>query len=119
MAEQTLRNAEELQKKLAEFQDIQRQLQFISTQKQQLIIQVEEIKMAENELSKCSKGIYRYIGPILVESTKSDVSEALKERREIFEVRVSALEKQESKIRPRYDELRSELEKILREGKLS
>ena len=54
MAEQ-LRNADELQKKLAEFQDLQRQLQMVSSQKQQLIMQVEEIKMAESELAKSDK----------------------------------------------------------------
>jgi prefoldin beta subunit len=113
-----LRNADELQKKLGEFQDLQRQLQMVSGQKQQLILQAEEIKMAEAELGKCEKGIYRYIGPLLVETTKTDASTDLKEKRELFEMRVSVLEKQEGKMRPKYDELRGELEKALRDGKL-
>ena len=117
MAEQ-LRNADELQKKLAEFQDLQRQLQMVSGQKQQLVMQVEEIKMAEAELVKSDKTVYRYVGPLLIETTKTDASADLTEKRELFEMRVSVLEKQETKMRPKYDELRNELEKALREGKL-
>ena len=117
MAKQ-LRNADELQKKLMEFQDLQRQLQMVSGQKQQLILQSEEIKMAEGELAKCEKGVYRFIGPILVETTKTDATTELKDKRELFEMRVSVLEKQETKMRPKYDDLRNELEKALKEGKL-
>jgi len=117
MAEQ-LRNADELQKKLAEFQDLQRQLQMVSGQKQQLILQSEEIKMAEGELAKVDKGVYRFMGPILVETTKADAVADLKDKRELFELRVSVLEKQEAKMRPKYDDLRNELEKALKEGKL-
>ena len=113
-----LRNADDLQKKLAEFQDLQRQLQMVSGQKQQLIMQVEEIKMAESELANSEKTVYRYVGPLLIETTKADAGADLKEKRELFEMRVSVLEKQETKMRPKYDELRNELEKALREGKL-
>jgi len=113
-----LRNADELQKKLMEFQDLQRQLQMVSSQKQQLILQSEEIKMAEADLAKCEKGIYRFSGPILIETTKADATTELKDKRELFEMRVSVLEKQETKMRPKYDELRNELEKALKEGKL-
>ena len=117
MAEQ-LRNADELQNKLAEFQDLQRQLQMVSSQKQQLIMQVEEIKMAESELAKSDKTVYRYVGPLLIETSKTDAGADLKDKRELFEMRVSVLEKQEAKMRPNYDLLRNELEKALREGKI-
>ena len=113
-----LRNADELSKKLAEFQDLQRQLQMVSGQKQQLILQAEEIKMAEGELTKSDKTVYRYVGPLLIETNKTDASADLKDKRELFEMRVSVLEKQETKMRPRYDELRNELEKAFKEGKL-
>jgi len=113
-----LRNADELQKNLAEFQDLQRQLQMVSGQKQQLIMQVEEIKMAESELVKSDKTVYRYVGPLLIETTKTDAGADLKDKRELFEMRVSVLDKQETKMRPKYDELRNELEKALKEGRL-
>ena len=98
-----LRNADELQKQLNEFQETQRQLQLMAAQRQQLILQVEEIKLAEGELARCEKGIYRAIGPLLIESTKADAVSDLKEKKELFEMRVSVLAKQEEKMRPRLE----------------
>ncbi|MEM2138332.1 MAG: prefoldin subunit beta [Candidatus Anstonellaceae archaeon] len=114
-----LRNPSELQKQLSEFQQLQQQLQTLANQKQQLIFQVEEIKLAEESLGKTEKAVYRSIGPLLVETTKSDASADLKEKKELFEMRVSVLQKQEDKLRPRFDELRASLEKALRENKLA
>lgn len=113
-----LRNADELQKKLAEFQDLQRQLQMVSGQRQQLILQVEEIKLAEEELAKAERSVYRAIGPLLLESTKAEATADLKGKKELFEMRISVLSKQEEKLRPKFDELRAILEKALRENRM-
>lgn len=114
-----LRNPDELQKQLTEFQETQRQLQFVSAQRQQLSLQVEELKMAEEELGKAEKGtIYRAIGPLLVETTKTDASADLKGKKELFEMRIGVLSKQEDKLRPRFDELRAILEKAIKENRL-
>lgn len=114
-----LRNPDELQKQLNEFQETQRQLQFVSSQKSQLQMQVEELKMAEEELSKSEKGtIYRAAGPLLIETSKTDASADLKGKKELFEMRVSVLSKQEDKLRPRFDELRAVLEKAIKENRL-
>ena len=112
-----IRNAADLQKQLAEFQETQRQLQLMAAQRQQLSLQVEEIKIAEEELGKTEKGIYRAVGPILIETTKSDAMNDLKNKKDLFEMRVGVLGKQEEKLRPRLDELRASLEKAIREGK--
>jgi prefoldin beta subunit len=111
-----IRNAQELQKQLAEFQDLQRQLQVVIAQRQQLSLQLEEIKSAQIELDKAEKGIYRYMGPLLIETTKTEAGTDLKEKRDLFEMRVGVLEKQESRLRPKFDELRSTLEKALNPG---
>jgi len=113
-----LRDPEELQKQLNEFQETQRQLQFVSTQRQQLQLQVEELKLAEEELGKSEKGgVYRAIGPLLVESSKADASADLKGKKELFEMRIGVLAKQEEKLRPRFDELRAALEKALKQNR--
>ncbi len=114
-----LRNADELQKQLNEFQDLQRQLQFTISQRQQMLLQLEEIKMAEEALSKSEKSVYRAIGPLLIESSKADAVADLKEKRELFDMRSQMLSKQEEKLKPKLDELRTTLEKALRENKFS
>lgn len=113
-----LRDAKMLQQQLGEFQDMQRQMQFIMSQRQQLIMQVEEIKMAEQELGSADKTVYRAIGPLLVETTKSDASAALKERRDLFEARIGVLAKQEEKLRPALQSLRTKLEAALAQNKV-
>lgn len=112
-----LRNTAELQKQLSEFQDMQRQLQMSVGQRQQLILQIEEIKLAEAELAKTEKDIYRAIGPLLVQTSKTEASGDLKEKKELFEMRVSVLSKQEEKLRPKLDELRKKLEETLGRGR--
>jgi prefoldin beta subunit len=108
-----LRNPEMLQRQLSEFQDVQRQLQMIAAQKQQIALQLEEAKIAQEEVDKSTKGIYRSVGPLLLEATKADASNDLKERKEFLEVRLNQLEKQEGKVKPRFEELRAALEKLL------
>ena len=112
-----LRNTAELQKQLTEFQELQRQMQLIYAQKQQLTMQVQEIKIAQEELAKSDKGVYRYVGSILIESTKAEATADLKDKLELFEMRLGVLDKQETKLKPKMDELRASLEKMLRAGK--
>lgn len=113
-----LRNADELQKQLSEFQQLQSQFQMIMGQKQQLTLQNEEIRLAQEALAKSEKGIYRAIGPMLVETTKSEANADLKEKKELFEMRIGVLQKQEDKLRPRLEELRIILEKAVKENRL-
>lgn len=117
MAAEPERNPNELQKQLSEFQDIQRQLQLIAAQRQQFILQLEEVKIAEEELGKTEKGIYRSVGPLLLETSKADAGADLKEKKDLFELRLSVLEKQEQKLKPRFSELRAQLEKALSQGR--
>lgn len=112
---QPLRNLDEIQKNLAEFQELQRQAQVLAAQRQQLSLQVEEIRLAEEGLAKAEKGVYRAIGPLLIETTKTDASSDLKEKKELFDMRISVLSKQEEKLRPRMEELRGVLEKAIQE----
>ncbi len=113
-----LRNTNELQKQLGEFQQLQQQMQMIMSQKQQLMMQSEEINLAEGELAKSEKGIYRAIGPLLIETTRADATSDLKEKKELFDMRVTVLSKQEDKIKPKLEELRAVLEKAIRENRL-
>lgn len=109
-----IRDPEALQSQINEFQNIQQQLQLISMQIQQLKLQIEEIKLAEEELSKANKSVFRSVGPLLIETTKEEAKENLKNAKETFELRIKYLSKQEEKLRPKYEELRASLEKALK-----
>lgn len=99
-----------LQDEIVEFQALQRQLQATIMQKQQYSVQLEEIKLADEELEKSAGMIYRAIGSIIVQTKKEDAKKDLSEKKETFEMRVGVLAKQEDKLRKRLLELREKLE---------
>jgi prefoldin beta subunit len=105
-----------LQDDIVEFQALQRQLQVTIMQKQQFSVQLEEIKLADEELDKNSGMIYRAIGSIIVQANKEDAKKDLVEKKEMFEMRVGQLTKQEEKLRKRLMELRDKLENAVVAG---
>lgn len=91
---------------------LQQQLQNILTQKEAMGIQVLEIKKALDELAKSGeKEIYKIAGPILIKSQKTDVLKELRERDEMFDLRLKSLEKEEKRIKLKLEELRERLAK--------
>lgn len=105
----------EFQDKLAQFQGLQSQLQMISLQKQQFMLQSAEIDNALAELEKTSEGkIYEAVGPLFIETNKDESNKKLKDSKEAMGARIKILEKQEQKINARLDELKTELQELLK-----
>lgn len=100
----------QLQEDLVEFQSLQRQLQVTMLQKQQYAVQLEELKLAGEELTRASGSIYRAIGTVIVQTSKEDAKKDVEEKSEAFGMRLGALAKQEEKLRKRLFELRDRLE---------
>ncbi|MBI2080088.1 prefoldin subunit beta [Candidatus Micrarchaeota archaeon] len=94
-----MKNDPELEKTLIEYQNIERQMQNIVLQKHQLQLQLNEIKLAEEEIKKSTGEVYKSIGSIMIKSSSDDAQKDLKERKELSELRLSTLGKQEEKIR--------------------
>jgi prefoldin beta subunit len=106
----------QLQDKLAQFQNLQQQLQMLSMQKQQMVLQNGEIENAQKELegAKSDGKVYRIVGPILVESSKADMTKKLKDDFDLNKTRVDVLEKQEKKFAEKLNEMRSELQTMIK-----
>ena len=105
----------QVQDKLAQFQTLQQQLQLTSMQKQQLTAHGGDVDNALSELSKLSGGekVYRSVGTLLIESSKSESEKGLKEEKELNETRMKVIDRQEKKLSERYDELKKELQSLL------
>jgi len=82
-------------------------------QKQQFQSQMVEAESALNELGS-SQESYKIIGNIMVRSQKERLEKELKEKKEILELRISTLEKQEKSIKSRFKELQSEVMKEMK-----
>ena len=106
---------ENTEQKINQLQIFEQSLQTFLGQKQQFQIQLVEIESALNELDDADKA-YKIIGNIMVESTKNELKSDLQSKKEMLELRIRTMEKQESQVRERASKLQSEiLQKIKKE----
>ncbi len=105
---------QELEKSLIDYQNLERQLQSTVLQKSQLQFQANEINVASEELKKATGDVYKSIGSVMVKSSKEDAEKDLKERKELAEIRMNALAKQEEKLRLHLETLQQKLEEKMK-----
>jgi prefoldin beta subunit len=105
-----------VQNQIAQFQQIQQQLQAVLNQKFQMDAQVREMRRTTDELNKAPQDvvIYRSIGSLLIKAeSKEAVLKEIEEDKETMEVRVKTLERQEKSLKDRYQVLQDQLNKAL------
>ncbi len=104
--------SKETQQKINQLQLYEQTLQNILVQKQQFQSQLAEIQSALSELEK-TKEAYKIIGNIMVFSNKEDLKKELNSKKEMNELRIKTLEKQENQIKEKAKKLQEEVsEKI-------
>ena len=85
----------QVQNQLLQLQQLQQQAQMISAQKAQLTMELKEIELALKELEKVDDKatVFKSIGGI----------------KETLEVRIKTLERQEERIKKRFDEIQNKM----------
>ncbi len=106
----------ETEKKISQLQMMEQSMQGFLMQKQQFQGQLVEIESALKELEK-SKEAYKIVGNIMVSSDKKELEDDLKKKKEIVELRIKTLEKQESQIKEKASGIQEEVMKELKEKK--
>ncbi len=108
----------QVQERLLRLQQVQRNLQTIMAQKQQVELELAEIGQAVTELTALTDKaiIYKSIGSLLIKSGKAKVETDLKERKEILDTRVEVLTKQEERLRTQLNQLQAKLKRDLGTG---
>jgi len=107
---------QEVQQKIEKLQTIEQTMQQFLMQKQQFQTQMVELNSALEELDKTDDS-YKIIGNIMVKTDKDQLKKDLEEKRELVELRIITVEKQENKIKGSAEELRKEIMGKLEEGK--
>lgn len=97
-----------MQEKINQIQILQQNLQNISMQRQQFQLQQSEIESALSELGRNPK-TYKIIGNIMVSADNDSLKNELHEKQQMISIRISSIEKQESKIREKAEELQKEV----------
>ena len=100
--------------KLSQLQAIEQNMQAILAQKQNIQSQLIELDNALNELKKNPKTIYKIVGPLMILSSQEEAEKELKSKKELLDVKLKSLEKQEEAMQKQATELQSEVLKSLK-----
>jgi len=116
MSEEISKLPPQVQERLLRLQQLQQTLQAILTQKQQLELGLTETEQALSELEKLDETvvIYKSIGSLLVRSEKAKVTTELNEQKELLNMRIGVLGKQEERLRSQVKDLQAKLQRDLR-----
>lgn len=106
----------QIQEQLARLQQLQQTLQAVTSQKQQMEIEVAETERAVSELGKIGDQsvVYKSVGSLLLRSDKQTLLNELKERKELLGTRITVLGRQEDRTKERIKELQEKLQERLR-----
>lgn len=111
MAEEKI--SESAQKDIVQLQNIQRQFQLISSQRQRFELEVMQMDSALDELKKASGKTYKAIGTLLIEDKPESIKEDLNKRKKDLKDRISTLKKQEERLKSKNDDLQAKVQKSL------
>ena len=107
--------SKETEQKIGQLQMFEQSMQSFLGQKQQFQMQLVEVESALNELDSTQKA-YKIVGNIMVEADKNELKADLQSKKEMLELRIKTMEKQESQVREKASKLQAEiLKKIKKE----
>ncbi len=105
--------SKETEQKISQLQLFEQSMQSILGQKQQFQSQLIEIESALSELKK-SEEAYKIVGNIMVASKKDVLEKDLNSKKEVINLRLKTLEKQENQIKDKAEKLQSEVLKKMK-----
>lgn len=111
MAESELQ--EETEQKIGQLQMYEQSLQSVLAQKQQFQAQLVETESALEEIQH-TETAYKIIGNIMALANKTELKTELESRKEMIELRIKSIEKQENQIREKTSKLQSEILKKIK-----
>ena len=100
--------SKDTEQKIGQLQMFEQSLQSFLGQKQQFQMQLVEIESALSELESTDKA-YKIVGNIMVEAHKDELKSDLQSKKEMLELRIRTMEKQELQVREKAQKLQSEI----------
>ena len=105
--------SKETEQKIGQLQMYEQSMQSFLGQKQQFQVQLVEIDSALSELQNTNKA-YKIVGNIMVEADKDELKTDLQSKKEMLELRIRTMEKQEAQVREKASNLQSEILKKMK-----
>ncbi len=106
----------QLQNQIAQYQNLQQQLQVFANQRVQLEAKLREIEATLEELGKIAgeTPVYKSIGMLLVrQDDREGLKKELEEHKETLTIRVKSFQKQEKSLAERYEGLGAKIQSAL------
>ena len=95
--------------KLQELQILEQNLQSIILQKQAFEMEMADVNNALEELKKQKDDVYKIVGSLMIKSKKDEVEAELKHKREMLDLRLKNMDKQENSFKEKSFKIREEL----------
>jgi prefoldin beta subunit len=108
-----------LQNQIAQFQQVQQQLQQILNQKFRMEAQLKEMDLTIDELKKtpADSPVYKNVGALMIKvSDHESLLKEIEDDKETAEVRVKSLDRQEKMLREKYALMQDQISKAIGSG---
>jgi prefoldin beta subunit len=104
-----------IQNQIAQLQQMQQQMQTIGAQKSQYELAVREARRATEELKDVpdDNAVFMSVGSVLMQKKKEEVLAKLNEKIETLELRIKSLEKQETLLQGKFEQLQAQVKQAL------
>jgi len=105
--------SKETQQNVEQLQMLEQSLQATLMQKQTISNQLAEIDNALQEIGKTEQ-VYKIVGPVMIATSKKEAQEELQGKKETITIRLQNLDKQEHKLKERFEQLQDDVLKELK-----
>ncbi len=106
---------EVLKEKITQLQMLEQRMQATLNQKQQIQSRLLELDSALKEIEGKSEA-YKIIGTVMVKTNPDSLKKDLEEKREVLNVRINSITKQEEKIKEQAEKLQKDVQDSIREN---
>jgi prefoldin beta subunit len=105
----------ETQEKIQELQLLEQNLQNLLMQKQAFQMELNEVENAYSEVAKTKDEVYKITGQVMLKANKEEVEKELKEKKDILNLRVKSIEKQENSFSEKLEKIREQVTKEIKQ----
>ena len=104
------------QEKIEKLQSLEHTHQHILMQKQAIQKQLLEIESALENLSKKPKQVFKIVGAVMIESDFEELQKDLNGKKEIADIKIRSIEKQEERIREDSRKIQEEVLRVIKKN---
>lgn len=105
---------QETQEKIQQLQMFEQNIQNLLLQKQAFQFELNETENAIEEVKKTGEEVYKMIGQVMLKAPKQEIEKELSQKKDILELRIKSIEKQESKLKEEVEKIRQEVMKKIK-----